>query len=652
MKRTNAIRTSVWTPHRMTTALASCGILAAACGALDYPAAPPPPKGSGGSPLSENCTTIKAQAQTVLQTNCAGCHEAPNKSGNFDYILDTDKLKSSGLLVPGNPEGSRIYARIAAGEMPPAGQSQRPTNSDVTVIYQWIKVCATSDPPPDPDAGVDPTSTTAATTGAGGATGTSTGTGAAGAGGAPPGGTPAQFIDNITVLRWISADISTMRSADQKFQRYLSLAHLVNAGASDQNMDLYRYAMAKAVNALSQGTQVVRPWAIDKYNTVFRIDLRDLEWDATASRSDKWEVLVAGDPYAIEFLDDPASVVKELTGTKVPVQSGNWLVYGGTQPPLYHDVLGIPNSLLGLQQQTGVNIAQDIAREEVWRSGFTDSGIALHNRVIERHEIPAGGNRAFWTSYDFANNGGKEDIFADPLDFQSDAGETIFSLPNGFHGYMLSDGAGRRLDVANTAIAVDKTQLNANVINGISCMGCHDGGIKFKKDEVRDFVASSFNFDATTKDTVAAIYSPPDVFQNLVTNDSNAFLGSIQKLSPPATVTGEPISAVFHKFEDDVDLAHAAAELGLKPAQLLSQLGRLDPSLAPLETGTVKRDAFKATFANTVCLLQIGIANDAACRGAGAGAGSGSLATGAGGAGGTGGHGGTAGTGGRGGGFR
>ena len=83
---------SIFTPYRVTTAVVASGLIAAACGGLDYPAAPPPPKGSGGSPLSENCTTIKQQARAVLQANCAGCHEAPNKSGNFDYVLDTDHL--------------------------------------------------------------------------------------------------------------------------------------------------------------------------------------------------------------------------------------------------------------------------------------------------------------------------------------------------------------------------------------------------------------------------------------------------------------------------------------------------------------------------------------------------------------------------------
>jgi cytochrome c len=605
---------SIFTPYRVTTAVVASGLIAAACGGLDYPAAPPPPKGSGGSPLSENCNTIKQQAQAVLQTNCAGCHQAPNKSGNFDYVLDTDHLKSAGLLVPGNPEGSRLYQRVAAGEMPPAGQTQRPTNSDTTVLYQWIKVCATS-VPPDMDGGVvDPT--TGSTTGAAGATGAGgSTTGAGGAGGSGGGTLPSVFIDNITILRWISADISTMRAADQPFQRYFSLAHLRNAGATDDQMDLNRYGMAKAINALSNGTQIVIPWSIDKYNTVFRIDTRDLEWDATSSRADKWDLLVRNDPYAIEFVDDPAPVIKTLTTTKVFLQQGNWLVYGGMQPPLYHDVVGIPATLNELQRLTGVNIAQDILREQVQRSGFTDSGIALHNRVIERHEIPAGGSRVFWTSYDFANNGGKENIFSDPLDFQNDAGETIFSLPNGMHAYMLSDAAGNRLDVANTAVAIDRSQRDATVRNGISCARCHSVGFKNKQDEVGPFVASSFNFDATTKDTVAALYTAPNRFTDLVNADNSAFLGSVQKLTPPPSVTVEPIGAVFDKFDEDVDLAHAAAELGVQPKQLLTQLGRLDPALAPLEVSTVKRDTWKAVFANTVCLLKIGLANDGACRG-------------------------------------
>ena len=109
--------------------------------------------------------------------------------------------------------------------------------------------------------------------------------------------------------------------------------------------------------------------------------------------------------------------------------------------------------------------------------------------MLERHKIPAGGNRAFWISFDFANDGGTENIFSNPLDFQSDAGEIIFTLPNGLHGYMLVDAARQPARHRQHQHRGRPFAAQRQVTNGISCMGCHDGGIKFKKDEIRDFVA-------------------------------------------------------------------------------------------------------------------------------------------------------------------
>ena len=146
------------------------------------------------------------------------------------------------------------------------------------------------------------------------------------------------------------------------------------------------------------------------------------------------------------------------------------------------------------------------------------------------------------------------------------------------------------------------------------CVGCYDDGIKFKKDELRDFVRNSFEFDATTKDRVEALHPIATDFQSLVTQDVTSYSGQLRLMTTAPSVTVEPVAAVFHKFEQDVDLNTAASELGFTSRQLLSQLGRLNPDLAPLATGVIKRDVFRARFAQTVCLLNIGLANDAACR--------------------------------------
>ena len=65
--------------------------------------------------------------------------------------------------------------------------------------------------------------------------------------------------------------ISKASSDDRPFVRYFSLTHLRNIGASESDLDLYRYALAKAVNALSEGIAVVPPAPIDRYKTVYRI---------------------------------------------------------------------------------------------------------------------------------------------------------------------------------------------------------------------------------------------------------------------------------------------------------------------------------------------------------------------------------------------
>src|SRR4029453_5525544 len=90
---------------------------------------------------------LRAQARQVLERNCAPCHQAPANQANFSFCLDVDMLaattSSTGKknLVPGAPEQSALFERVANGEMPPAIVKQRPTEADVAVLRQWIAGC-------------------------------------------------------------------------------------------------------------------------------------------------------------------------------------------------------------------------------------------------------------------------------------------------------------------------------------------------------------------------------------------------------------------------------------------------------------------------------------------------------------------------------
>ena len=74
--------------------------------------------------------------------------------------------------------------------------------------------------------------------------------------------------------------------------------------------------------------------------------------------------------------------------------------------------------------------------------------------MIERHPSRSG---YFWTSYDFAGNKGKQNLYEHPLGpkgnnaFEHDGGETIFSLPNGFQAYYLNTADGKALNTGPTS---------------------------------------------------------------------------------------------------------------------------------------------------------------------------------------------------------
>jgi len=172
-------------------------LLAAACQQLDEgasrgdlehakgsgpkkPAAVDPGDGHGGSgppaseppnPSADPCDPVRAQARDIRQNNCAICHQSPAKEGNFYFVLDDELLAKAvsatgqRFIVPGAPDQSRLFRRVAAGEMPPKSRAQRPTPEEVTLLRDWISRCMVAgggssppdaSPPAPADAGAAP----------------------------------------------------------------------------------------------------------------------------------------------------------------------------------------------------------------------------------------------------------------------------------------------------------------------------------------------------------------------------------------------------------------------------------------------------------------------------------------------------------------
>ena len=537
---------------------------------------------SGDSGNEIDCEVVSERALTTLDDKCGKCHGAGSSGqAQFDYVTDVYALIANGKVKPGFPLESPLYTRLDSGEMPPANvpSNQRPTEDEVDTLWTWIEECISV------QLGC---------------------------------GQGDDFISTDDMLSWMRNDISdtTQISPDEReFIRYFTLTHLYNSGICGEDLEVYRYALFKLINSLSTGNKVVLPVAVDERQTIFRIDLRDYGWDKGL-----WEDIVDANPFAIEFVKNEAADLKDFTGTDVPFQTADWFVSNGSRPPLYHDILKIPSSRFQLEASFGINVDQNIQTEIksnddiVARSGFQNSNVSVNNRLIERHEFPNANNRVYWLSYDFAGNDGCRNLFAEPLAFCEDGGEIIFNLPNGLQAYMLVDGDGNRIDEGPDDIVTDPEQPNQNVINGLSCMGCHAKGMIFQDDEVRAHVYDSFDFNEDEKQAVTNLHPLAGDFKALQELDRKRFTDALEQVGPVVEREEEPTLRVFKAFDLDVDLRRAAAELGVRTEQLASQIGKLGPDLQKLvDGGTVKRQVFTANFAQSVCDLNLGVTE--ACSG-------------------------------------
>jgi mono/diheme cytochrome c family protein len=487
------------------------------------------------------------EGAAVLQKFCVRCHTGAKAEGDLDFVTDTKRLIAEGLVVPGDAARSLVFHRVEAGEMPPPQVKLRPSPADVAALRAWIDGLPTSN----------------------------------------------AFRRERDVGLVLAADAARLPAEARPFARWFTLVHLANAGVPESQLEHYRVALATLLGSLTWSPVTPAVVAVDPERTIFRIDLRELGW-APAT----WDRLRSSYPYGL------------ARGAGVPDSiRADWFVATASRPPLYHELLGLPDSEAALGRRLGIDLADDVATGRVARAGFNRSGVSVNNRVIERHATRHG---ALWRSYDFASSIGVENIFTHPLSFVPAGGELIFNLPDGFQAYMLVDRNGRRIDKAPPAIVSDPHRPDRAVENGISCMGCHASGIIARGDQIRD---TAGNLDSVERDGVRRLYPPAETMAAWFAGDRARFaraLASVGVTAVPGDSTDEPISLLTGRYEADLDLRIAAAELGLRPDELSARLARsstLRQTFGALAQpgGTVKRDTWTVLFTRAIDELSLAI---------------------------------------------
>ena len=237
-------------------------------------AEPPPPPGPPPAPVAAPAPPPKAEevevvkvaipkdvavptdpialaAFEVLEKHCARCHqegmlnrERPAK--NFGYILHLDQLAANPhLILPGNPEGSKLFQQFLNKEMPydvftsSIRPSRRRSAEDLAAVAAWIKSVG------DQEA--------AACDGR-------------------------KFVSSDDVVNAISADLQAEPDHRVKNMRYFTLANLYNSCATNEAMNVYRQGLVKLLNGFGRRSDVVRLVTIDPAQTIVAVNLDDMGW--------------------------------------------------------------------------------------------------------------------------------------------------------------------------------------------------------------------------------------------------------------------------------------------------------------------------------------------------------------------------------------
>jgi hypothetical protein len=497
------------------------------------PPIPPPTGISGEMPVA---------VVELLQSRCSQCHTYGERdTAGWGSVLDLSRMIAADIVVPGNPEASRLYQRIAIRvDMPLNGT--RLSGEEVGLLKTWINGMGRPYRQPQ---------------------------------------TNEQILDVIAQDndRIFFSDPDPARTEADQF-RYISMAHFTDEGRTVEEIRATEGVLQLVANSLSNRPQIVKLQAVDTNRTIFRFNLTDFG----LTQAD-WNNLVTFYPYCIRSNQFNHTILYQRLKTEAPYVRADWFLATATKSPLYEQLLRIPANVNELARELGVDIAANINHigqvepEDVVRIGFRSSGVSSQNRVIERHS--RGNGASLWVSYDFANNDGRADIRNNPLGpeaidqrnfnrtFTQAGGEVIYTLDNGLQGYLLVNAVGNRINEAPVAIVRDARRPSGAVENGISCINCHGlGGMIPARiyDEVSRYAETNANlFSVDELREIRALYRP-DAADKLL-DDGAQYRRIREGLTSSRGGTGQieydDFIGLSGQYDSEVGLRAAATELGI-----------------------------------------------------------------------------------------
>jgi hypothetical protein len=493
----------------------------------------------------------EASVLAMLARDCGACHDSGQSAGGVGSITDIQSLVSSGLVVPGNDERSPLLESIRSGRMPPAGAASRPSVGEEWLLQGFI------------DGLIEP--------------------------GLIEGCRPPAFPSVDEVYALLLADVLAQPEAQRPFLRYASLTD-DDPRLCGVPLQQRRNALSEAVNGVSLDPEIHVPVPIDAGELVYRIDIRDYDWDrpldldgdGNVDHGDGWQaILAASGTYAVELRGPEADALREATGSTVPVLAGGALISAVSFGDVYYTLIGAEPNIFDTQLKLGIDVLESLLNGVMRRAGFAREADGEQGELVVSRSPQALPGRAFW-SLEEQPTGDSESIYSDPFTFDRLSGQTIFNLPNGLQAYSAETLEGARLAASPRGCVGECVTPAADTIPA-GCQGCHAGGVIPVRDQTRESVERfSGQFDAETLELVRTVYPLPAELDALMAADSAVHLAALERAGVPANGP-DPLARVYFSFElEPLGAERAAAELGVTLAALRESLPLLPPGFAAL----------------------------------------------------------------------
>ncbi|MFW7380723.1 MAG: c-type cytochrome domain-containing protein [Oligoflexus sp.] len=528
---------------------------------------------------------ISFRALQILEAQCASCHNLENPKGGFGTVLSPEEMiKSNYYLIPGDAENSEIIKRLApVSNMPPSGEF---SEDDRAVLVQWINELEVEE--------------------------------------------IVQLTD-AQLLASIRQDLEqNVAVGDRPTTRYFSLQAANNAGLNQEIKDEMIKALNKTLNSISRANNINLATAIDEAKLIYRVNLRNYAidpvlFDTTISDFYPFQVdfqAFGDDPNSVRLANDHVFLKEESTSDNYVLRM-DWFNATATLPVVYARLFNLPLTQPELEAQLAVDRLNAIINNQVIRAGFRNSAVSSQNRIMERISSN-GSNLAFWISYDFAdNNESQQNIFNFPLgpvgigfdarSFEFDGGEIIFQLPNGMFGYYLSLATGESIHKGPLNIVKQTdgpAQFNQAILNGMSCMSCHNQGLLYKKDEIRSFASLSQELSNEEKNKVINLYRQDSELKAAMDQDNARYFQALQSMEiDPAE--RDPVNYVYRYYNQNLFRSDVMAELGLDEA-MLNTILNTEPFRSRWvsiynNSGSITREEFNQLFGLVTNQFKLGV---------------------------------------------